>query len=108
MAVSILVGYSLIFAIIFFKFVDLFFIYSTSTMIVNYWRASVRMEQMPGQDSTTDFAKKRGKQKRLSLDEYAASLLQWLPSGIAASRAFQKTALAAVGFEPTPPKRLEP
>ncbi|KAK2876703.1 hypothetical protein Q8A67_020799 [Cirrhinus molitorella] len=54
------------------------------------------MEQMPGQDSTTDFAKKRGKQKRLSLDEYAASLLQWLPSGIAASRAFQKTALAAV------------
>ncbi|KAK2876706.1 hypothetical protein Q8A67_020802 [Cirrhinus molitorella] len=68
----------------------------------------VRMEQMPGQDSTTDFAKKRGKQKRLSLDEYAASLLQWLPSGIAASRAFQKTALAAVGFEPTPPKRLEP
>ncbi|KAK2876733.1 hypothetical protein Q8A67_020829 [Cirrhinus molitorella] len=66
------------------------------------------MEQMPGQDSTTDFAKKRGKQKRLSLDEYAASLLQWLPSGIAASRAFQKTALAAVGFEPTPPKRLEP
>ncbi|KAK2876704.1 hypothetical protein Q8A67_020800 [Cirrhinus molitorella] len=67
-----------------------------------------KMEQMPGQDSTTDFAKKRGKQKRLSLDEYAASLLQWLPSGIAASRAFQKTALAAVGFEPTPPKRLEP
>ncbi|KAK2876762.1 hypothetical protein Q8A67_020858 [Cirrhinus molitorella] len=66
------------------------------------------MEQMPGQDSTTDFAKKRGKQKRLSLDEYAASLLQWLPSGIAASRAFQGTALAAVGFEPTPPKRLEP
>ncbi|KAK2876713.1 hypothetical protein Q8A67_020809 [Cirrhinus molitorella] len=54
------------------------------------------MEQMPEQDSTTDFAKKRGKQKRLSLDEYAASLLQWLPSGIAASRAFQKTELAAI------------
>ncbi|KAK2876716.1 hypothetical protein Q8A67_020812 [Cirrhinus molitorella] len=38
------------------------------------------MEQMPGQDSTTDFAKKRGKQKRLSLDEYAASLLHSLKS----------------------------
>ncbi|KAK2876707.1 hypothetical protein Q8A67_020803 [Cirrhinus molitorella] len=73
-----------------------------------YAASLLQMEQMPGQDSTTDFAKKRGKQKRLSLDEYAASLLQWLPSGIAASRAFQKTALAAVGFEPTPPKRLEP
>ncbi len=51
--------------------------------------ASVRKEQRLGQASSTDVAKKQGKQKRQNLDVHAAPLFQSLHSGTAATRDFQ-------------------